>query len=239
MLVLILGCDSENAWNCVQKVGDIQEFEFDFDETILRLEVYDDFSVVLHPSSTQRVVVQTGKNLINEVEVAMPNDSTLLVCNHNNCNWTRRPDNMTLHFYTDQLEYFEKLNFGEVRTGGQLALRNFEIVTKASGNVTLDITCEEQLFVKMFSLSNIKVTGTTPLFRVGIDPKIDGRLDALDLQTPRVSFYHSGTNDMMIRASEAVSGSIRSFGDVHLYGDPPDVDVLDLGLGGRLLMMNP
>ncbi|NNC49050.1 MAG: DUF2807 domain-containing protein, partial [Flaviramulus sp.] len=86
-LILIFACDSENAGDCFQKEGTIIQQEIivaNFD----KIFVNRDIELIIEEGPTQKVVIETGKNLINDVSAAVANGELTLTDN-NTCNYVR------------------------------------------------------------------------------------------------------------------------------------------------------
>ena len=65
-IIGFLGCDSEDTGDCFQESGEIVKKEIvvaDFDEII----VYDKISLFIEKGPQQKVIVESGDNLFNEI----------------------------------------------------------------------------------------------------------------------------------------------------------------------------
>ena len=74
LTVGLLGCDQQNAWDCVQTIGDLIEEPIPVTQTIKRVVVFDDTNLVWHPAlapGEQAFIVETGENLIGEIETTL------------------------------------------------------------------------------------------------------------------------------------------------------------------------
>ena len=90
ILVLILwfiSCDSENASDCFQETGDIMREEVLVAE-FTSITVFENVALVIKQGDTQKVEIETGENLRNEV-AAIVEDGRLLLTDTNNCNYVR------------------------------------------------------------------------------------------------------------------------------------------------------
>ena len=68
MLLAFLGCDSDKGLNCFQAAGDIIQEEFTVD-TFTKITVWERTQLFIKQGDTQKVVVETGENLLNDIEV--------------------------------------------------------------------------------------------------------------------------------------------------------------------------
>ncbi len=235
----ILGCDQQNAWDCVQTVGDFIEEPIEVTHTIKRVVIFDDANLVWHPAPApgeQAFVVETGENLINEIETTIVADSILEIKNGNNCRWTRAPRNLTLHVYSDSINWIEKQGFGEVNTAETITFNHrLDLVTLGSGNFNLDLVNPNEVWLSMRALSNVTLSGNITTLHVFTDQRIDGRLDAEDLAVHDVSIWHAGTNDLFVAPSDILRGTIRGSGDVYLFREPDRGVVVNEDGSGRVI----
>ncbi len=85
--LLLLTCDSENANDCFQSSGKIiqQEIEISSFESIL---VNRDIELIIEEGIDFSVLVETGENLLNDIE-ALVVDNQLRLTDNNTCNYVR------------------------------------------------------------------------------------------------------------------------------------------------------
>ena len=86
-VIFLFGCDSENAPDCFQNSGDIVQQEIVVDE-FTKITVYKNIELFIQQGLTQKVVLETGENLANDVEVYVEN-GRLTLKDNNSCNLTR------------------------------------------------------------------------------------------------------------------------------------------------------
>ena len=87
IIVLLFSCNSENAGDCFQTAGNIIQQELALD-TFDKILVNRDVELIVKEGSTQKVIIETGKNLLNDVEVIVV-DSKLILSDNNSCNYVR------------------------------------------------------------------------------------------------------------------------------------------------------
>ena len=85
--LIIFSCDKEDAWNCIQTSGAtvFQELTVAPFERIL---VNRDIELIVKQGMDYKVEIQTGANLVNDIEVVVL-DSQLQLTDHNTCNLVR------------------------------------------------------------------------------------------------------------------------------------------------------
>lgn len=242
LIILTLGlpgCDQQNAWDCVQTIGDLIEERIPVTSTIKRVVIFDDTNLIWHPAlvpGEQAFVIETGENLINEIETTIIADSILEVRNRNQCRWTRAPRNLTLHVYSDDINWIEKQGFGEINTSERIVLNHrLDVVTLGSGNLNLELVTPNEVWLSMRALSNVTLTGEVVTLHVFVDQRVDGRLYAEDLDVQDVSIWHAGTNNLFVAPSDILRGTIRASGDVHLFREPERGVVVNEDGSGRVI----
>lgn len=224
LMLILCRCNQPGAWDCVQTTGDLIREEISTTSVIRQVIIFDDVNMRWHPAEApgeQRFELETGINLIGDVAATIVADSILQVRNNNSCRWTRTPRNLTLHVYSDSINWIEKQGFGAISTAEKVSIdQRLDVITLGSGNVTLDIDNPQEVWLSMRSLSNVTLTGTVTTLHAFIDQRVDGILYAQDLNAIDVSIWHAGTNAMHVAPLDILRGTIRANGDVNLYREP-------------------
>ncbi|SDR74316.1 head GIN domain-containing protein [Christiangramia echinicola] len=229
-IIGLVGCDSEEAGNCLQKSGDIIQEEIlveNFDEII----VYDKIKLYIEQGDQQKVLVETGENLLNEISVEVE-AGRLVLKNENRCNFFREygvtsvyvtiPDLKYLrHAGNIQLESIGTLNFEELWLVSENQALDPEIHT--DGNFKLDLNVKN-LRITNDNYSHFFLTGSVENFD-GFFAAGDGRLEARDLIVQNYDLFHRGTNKLIVNPQQSLKGDIFSYGDIISVNRPPEVDV--------------
>ena len=233
------GCDSPGA-GCFSTEGDIIEEEFDvaaFDKVIVWKRV----KLFVSQGPVHRVVVRTGENLIDEVNVRVE-DGLLKVSDRNSCNLFRDYD-VTEVFVTAP-------NLIEIRNSSGLTVENIGPIRwpflalfaedrlnegefQKDGDFYMTDLDVESLRVDANGVSTFYLEGRALEANFGL---FDGdvRLDAGNLLVDRVVVRHRSTNKMIVHPLIAIRGWIRGIGDVIARNQPPVVDVEE-SFRGRLI----
>ena len=85
-LIVLGSCNSETANNCFQTAGKMSQIEVElpfFDKVV----VHEHISLIITQGDTQKVIVETGENLQNDISVEIINNE-LVLKNHNTCNFS-------------------------------------------------------------------------------------------------------------------------------------------------------
>ena len=227
--LLLLACNSEDANDCFQTSGNsiLQEV---YMSSFERIMVHRDIELIITQAPDYKVTIETGENLINDVEVEVLGDQLVLIDN-NNCNYVRD--------YGITKIYVEAPNLKEIRTSSQYEISsngilNYNTLTLFSedfnteneftiGDFRLSIN-SETLKVISNNLSFYYIDGVVETLNVGIYSG-SGRFEAENLIAQNVIIFHRGTNDVIVNPQQSIIGELRGTGDLILVNEPPIVEV--------------
>ncbi len=232
--ILFFGCNSENASDCFQTAGTIIQQEItvaSFDKIVIneRLEL------IIKEGNTQKVVVETGENLLNDIDVQVVN-SELVVTNNNTCNFVRD--------YGLTKVYVTSPNITKIRNSSEFAVRSEGTLTYPSllllaedyqsdylnvGDFYISVN-NSSLRITSNGISNFFIDGQTTDLNVGFFAG-DSRFEGQNLIATNVKITHKSTNDMLVNPQSKIEGNIYSLGDVIAYNHPTTVDVTEHYLG--------
>ena len=117
--LLITSCDKDNVNDCFQTSGAIIQKEFVV-SAFTKILVNKDVELILKEGVTQKVVVETGKNLLNDVEVLVA-ENKLILTDNNSCNYVRD--------YGVTKVYVTAPNITEIRSSTQFDIRSDGVLT--------------------------------------------------------------------------------------------------------------
>jgi len=234
-----IGCDTEKVPDCFKSEGTIvtEEFAVTAFEEIM---VYERVKLFIEQGAEYRVVVETGKNLIDEVSVKVENNR-LSIRNANSCNLFRDYEITRVFVTTPTLKWLQNSSGSAIESIGilkfeNLWLRSFNqeedpaIHTDGDFILNLDV---ENLRITNDNFSNYFLTGKVENFDAFFAAG-DGRLEAADLIVQHADIFHRGTNKMILNPIQSIKGEIRSIGDVIAKNRPPIVSV-ETFYTGRLI----
>ncbi|HEY5689189.1 MAG TPA: head GIN domain-containing protein [Yeosuana sp.] len=229
IVVLLFSCHGENAGDCFQTTGNIiqQEVALDAFDKIL---VNRDVELILKVGNKQKVVIETGKNLLNDVE-AIVADSQLILSDNNSCNYMRE--------YGITKVYVTSPNILEIRSSTQYDVSSDGVLTYPSltilsedysvpdsftvGDFILDI--DTSRFNVLFNnLSNAYITGKTDYLNVTYASGTS-RFEGRNLMAQNVYIWNRSSNDMIINPVIEIKGKISGTGNVICVNQPPIVEV--------------
>jgi hypothetical protein len=241
IIVLCFTCDSENANDCIQTAGGLvtKEIEVPEFETIL---VNRDIELIVKEGSEFRVIIETGKNLLNDVEAKVVGNQLQLTDN-NSCNYVR-DYGITKIFVT-------ALNIKRIRNSSQYTVSSDGVLTfpelslisedfNAPGNFTVgDFRLEinnNKITIVSNNISSFYLTGETVNLIIGFFSGI-GRFEGENLVAQNVNVFHRSSNDMIVNPQLKLTGELRGTGDLISVNQPPIVEVEQFYIG-ELIFQN-
>ncbi len=241
LVLLILSCDSENTGDCFQKTGTIiqQEVVVDSFDKIL---VNRDIELIIKDGTTQKVVVETGKNLMNDVEAVVLNGKLTLTDN-NTCNYVRGYNITKVYITSPNITEIRSSTQYDVRSDGVLTFPSLTILSEDFGepdtftNGNFNLQIDNNTFRLVFNnLSNCFVSGKTNSLNITFAAGVS-RFEGRDLIAQKVNLWNRSSNDMIVNPQQEIRGKISSTGDVISINKPPIIEVEEL-YKGRLIFEN-
>lgn len=238
VLSLVFACDSENAGDCFQKTGTIIQQEVALD-TFDKILVNRDVELIIKDGASQQILIETGENLMNDVE-AIVVDGKLILTDNNACNYVRD--------YGITKVYVTSPNITEIRSSTQYTVSSDGVLTYPSltvlaedfgvpdtftnGNFNLEI--DNNSFILVFNnLANCFISGKTTNLSVTFAAGTS-RFEGADLVAENVKVSNRSSNDMVVNPQASLTGSIRGTGDVISVNKPPVIDIEEI-YKGRLI----
>jgi len=226
---LMFACNSEDANDCFQTSGTIVQQDVDV-VGFERILVNRDITLIITEAPEYKVTIETGENLINDVEVEVIGNRLVLTDN-NNCNYVRD--------YGTTKIYVEAPNLTEIRTSSQYEISSNGILTYPTlrllsedfneateftvGDFRLSIN-SESLHITSNNISSFYIDGEVDDLFVGFFSG-SGRFEGENLIAQNVDVNHRGSNDMIVNPQASLTGILRGTGNVISVNDPPIVDV--------------
>lgn len=241
LVFLLSSCDSENASDCFQETGEISREEVSV-AAFTTITAFENVTLVLKQGDTQKVEIETGENLRNEV-AAVVEDGRLLLTDTNDCNYVRDYGTTVVYVTTPNLTSIRSSTGFPIQSDGVLAFESLSLLsesftdpeaetTDGEFNLELDVA---SLSITSNGISYFKLKGSAESFNISIAAG-DSRVEAQDLITQRVNVNHRGSNDLLVNPQESLTGVLRGTGDLRSYNRPPTVEVEEL-YNGRLIFV--
>jgi len=237
-IILLVSCNSENAGDCFQTAGAIVQQEIsvsNFDKILVNRDI----ELIIKEGSEQKVIIETGKNLINDVE-AIVLDGKLILTDNNSCNYVRDYGITKIYVTSPNITEIRSSTQYEVRSDGILTYPSLTVLaedynapdTFTNGNFRLQI--DNSAFNLVFNnLSNCYISGKTENLNVTLASGTS-RFEGENLIAQNVAFWNRSSNDIIVNPQQSLSGQITGTGNVIAVTHPPSVDVQQL-YKGRLI----
>lgn len=229
LVFLVFACNSEDANDCFQTSGTIVQKDVDV-VGFERILVNRDIELIITEAPEYKVTIETGENLINDVEVGVIGNRLVLTDN-NNCNYIRD--------YGITKIYVEAPNLTEIRTSSQYEVSSNGILTyptlgliSEDFNEAVDFTVgdfrlsinSESLDITSNNISSFYIDGEVDDLFVGFFSG-SGRFEGENLIAQNVDVNHRGSNDMIVNPQSSLTGILRGTGNAISVNEPPIVDV--------------
>lgn len=229
---LILSCDDEDVWDCVQKSGETIIYEIPSDTIITKIKVFDDINVVLHSADSQKLEIHTGENLIPDIDF-LGDTGVVHVFNRNVCRWTRSPNNIELHIYGSELNFIQKEGYGTI-TNKDTLYHRVSFVTYGPGEINLVLN-NPRISFQLYSLTNVNLSGFTNSLGCYINTARDPILNARDLRANNVSVTHDGFNDAIVFPVSRLNYRIWNSGNIIVLNEPETINEVEKTGTGKLI----
>ncbi|MGB6151509.1 MAG: head GIN domain-containing protein [Pricia sp.] len=239
IVFFFLGCNGENAPDCLQNSGDPIREEVALPE-FTKIAVFENVALVLKQGEVQKVEIATGEYLRDEVTAIVEGDR-LLLRNTNDCNYFREYGLTTVYVTSPDIREIRSSTGRAIKSDGVLSYGNLTLLSESFVNTESETTDGEfdlevdaqDLGVVVNGIAYFKLKGNTENLRLTIAAG-DSRIEAGNLSAQSVSLNHRGSNDMFVNPQRAISGTIRGVGNVISSNRPDTVAVEEL-YKGRLV----
>tara|TARA_Y100000385_G_scaffold65386_1_gene64776 strand:- start:3774 stop:4541 length:768 start_codon:yes stop_codon:yes gene_type:complete len=237
-LIILVACDSENAPECIRSEGTITQVEINV-PLFSKILVNNKIQLFISESTEQKVIVETGENIFNAIEINVDGD-LLTLTNNMNCNFVR--DYGLTKVYVSAPNVSEITNNSEFMITG-IGLLNYPDLSLISddfsnqeyynnGDFDLEINTEN-LRIIANGFSNFFLKGVVLNANIGLYAG-DSRVEAADLVIQNLNVFHRSTNKMIVNPQQSITGEIRSLGDVISKNIPPIIDVVEYFTGALI-----
>lgn len=203
-----------------------------------RIKVYRGIEVVITQGSEYKVAVVAGSNFIDNVEVRQNGDQ-LIFKDEVSCNWVRAYGNTKILVTTPILQEIYSKTDRDISSNGVWTFPNLTITAfdkeadgesgAATGDFIINLN-NDVLTINNNNVSRFYLSGQTNTanfnFYFG-----DGRIEAENLTAQNIVVYHRGSNDMIVKPIQSITGTMNSTGNIVLKNVPPIVAVDELYQG--------
>lgn len=230
-LIIFTGCSKPG--DCIESTGNIIAKEFsvpNFDKII----VYEGIGLVLTQGPEFKVEAITGENLMEGIEVKVT-DSLLSLKDNTSCNWVRDYGHTTIYVTAPNIIELHSKTERTISSNGILTypiLRLFSIdLTDGVGTGDFNIQVDNgQTVVENNNIARYYISGQTNDLQIYFYDG-NGRFEGENLTAKSINIYHRGSNDMVVKPTEIITGKMVSTGNLVLKNTPPINEVQALFTG--------
>jgi hypothetical protein len=235
IFLLFLSCEKPSE--CIESLGTIISKEIPV-TPFTRIYVKTGIELVITQGLDYSVKVVTGGNLIDNIDVKQEG-TTLYLSDNATCNWVRDYGTTIVYVTAPNLEEIYSKTDRAVRSNGILSYPIFRLFSLDSdgdnieGAGTGDFFIEidnSQLVIENNNVSRFFIKGKTDNLLLNFYAG-DGRFEGANLNVKNADIFHRGTNDMIVKPIESITGKIVSVGDLILKNNPPIITVQELFQG--------
>ncbi|MCB0444187.1 MAG: DUF2807 domain-containing protein [Gelidibacter sp.] len=228
--VLFFACNGENVPDCFQNAGNLIQKDFEV-ETFTKVTVFERVQLIITDAPTQKVTVQTGEYLMNDIDVKVE-DGRLILKNNNACNLTRNYGITKVFVSAPNLVEIRNSSGLEVLSNGVLNYNSLTLYSEdfnaenafhTDGDFNLEVNCET-LKTVINNISHLFLKGNVTNLTIGFYAG-DSRFEGANLIAQNITIFQRSSNDMIVNPQLSLKGEIRSTGDVISLNHPPVVDV--------------
>ncbi len=233
---IFLACDSENGSDCFKKEGSIVQRDIEL-APFTEIVVFERVQLFIEEGPVQKVILESGENLINDVDVKVEGN-ILSVVDNNTCNFIRDYDITKVYITSPNITKIRNSSSLEIRSIGVLTYPELTLYSENYGNE--DIYHANGDFNLIINVGEIKITSNGfSTFRLSgnADKAFFGlyagntRILAENLIVKELSLYHRSSNKMVVNPLESIHGEILNIGNVIAKNRPSIVEVEELFMG--------
>lgn len=227
----------EKPSDCVESSGVMTTKEIAV-QPFKRIKVYRGIEVIITQGSEYKVEVVAGSNFIDNIEVKQNGDQ-LIFKDDVSCNWVRAYGETKILVTTPTLEEVYSKTDRNISSNGVLTYPYISFIAMdkdgdgesgaGTGDFILNVN-NDNLNIANNNVSRFYLSGQTNKanfsFYFG-----DGRIEAANLTAQNMHVYHRGSNDMIVKPIQSITGTMNSTGNIILKNIPPIVDVEELYQG--------
>lgn len=234
---ILIGIVSCNPKDCFESTGTIIQKEITvpfFD----KINVGNEVSLVIKQGNTQKVILETGDNLISDVTVEVINGK-LFITDNNSCNLTRDYSVTKIFVTAPNITEIRSNTARNITSNGVINYPNLTLISEdfiedALNIGDFNIHIENQSIKIISNGSSIfTLKGTTNSLIIGFYSG-SSRFIGSDLLATNVLIVQKSTNDMLIHPINRLEGDIFSIGDVISYNHP-NINTITTHYTGRLI----
>ncbi|MEZ4795615.1 MAG: head GIN domain-containing protein [Flavobacteriaceae bacterium] len=237
-LLLIVACNSEDVFDCFQTEGNLVQQEI-IVEAFERILVNRDVELIVKEGTEYKVVIETGDNLLNDIDVVVIGNQ-LQLSDNNTCNYVRDYGITKIYVTAPNLTEIRHSSQYDVSSEGVLTYPNLRIISEdffepenfTVGDFRLQVEVDK-LNAVANNISSFYISGTVNNLIIGFFSGA-GRFEGENLIAQNIEVFHRGSNDMIVNPQMSLSGELRGTGNLISVNQPPMVNVQQFYTGALI-----
>ncbi len=232
---LLTACEKPS--DCIESSGKTVTKEVPI-QAFKKIKVYKGIEVIIIDGDIYKVEIVAGENFIDNIEVKQNGDQ-LIFKDNTSCNWVRQYGQTKILVTTPTLEEVYSKTDRNISSNGVLTFEDLSLISfdkdadgesgAGTGDFILNIN-NNNLQIHNNNVSRFYITGQSQNasfnFYFG-----DGRIESANFEAQFMQIYHRGSNDMIVKPIQKITGILNSTGNVVLKNTPPVIEIEELYQG--------
>jgi len=230
VITLFFSCDSEDAGDCFQTAGKIIQQEISV-ESFDKIIINERISLVLKEGPIQKIIIETGENLMNDIKISVINNQ-LIATNNNKCNFVRGYGLTKIFVTSPSITEIRNSSNLEVISDGILTYPSLNIISEDylsdylnTGDFNIEVNNTTTRIVSN-GISNFYIQGTTTNLNIFFAAG-DSRFEGKNLIATNVQATNKSSNDILVNPQNKIEGAIFSLGNIIAFNHPTIVNVIE------------
>ena len=228
LFILLIGLYSCDVNDCFESTGKIIQKEIELD-LFEKIEVGNEVTLTIKQGATQKVVIETGENLIDNVTIEVI-DGELFIKDESSCNLSRDYAVTKVFITSPNIKIIRSNTARLIKSDGVLNYNNLILISEDFNKDALNIgdfninINSQTLSITSNGSSLFTIKGNVQNLQVGFHSG-STRFIGKELIANNVNVIQKSSNDILINPQNQIKGNIYSIGDVISYNHPPTVEV--------------
>ena len=240
IVILLFSCNAKVMPDCFQNAGPLIQMELEvlaFSEIV----VFERVQLILKEAPEQKITVETGEYLRDEIVVSVEND-VLILKDNNGCNITRDYGITKIYVSAPHITSIRSSTGLPILSDGVLNYPDLTLISEdfgaeglyqTVGDFRLEVNCKN-LKVITNNSSHLFLNGTVENLDIGFFSG-NSRFEGRHLMAQNINIFHRSSNDMIVNPEVSLTGEIKSTGHVIVVNRPPVLGV-ETYYTGRLIL---
>lgn len=229
VLFLFFSCNNDLD-DCVLSAGTIVKKEINVD-SFSKIIVHKEIILILKQGVKQSVLIESGKNLIDNIEIEVV-DKQLILNNYNNCNFFREYELTKIYVTTPNLSEIRCSTNRSIQSDGVLVFPNLTILSEnwknddylTTGDIFLNLD-SDKVTVVANGISIFKIQGKSKDLNINFAAN-DCRFEGENFKVDAIHISHKSSNDIIVYPIKSLKGNIYGVGDIIAKNHPEIIDVV-------------